>query len=473
MSPRLLLLITCIALVMGAACAERVVKPLTVAVPDAEPGEERSGGATTVDDASPDAFARSASDLTREQRRAFNVGNSFFNDNWVVAPASAAGRDGLGPLFNATNCSGCHFRDGRGRPPEHPGDPLVSMLVRISIDDGKGGDIDHPVYGGQFQDKAIPGVPREGDVRITYADVPGTYADGEVYTLRQPTVELINLNYGPLGPGFRMSARVAPAMIGLGLLEAIPEAQILAHADPDDRDGDGVRGRPRYVHDIRRNATVLGRFGWKAGQPTVEQQSAGAFNGDIGITSVLFPQDHTTPTQAAARAAPNGGEPELSDHKLQRVTEYCRTLAVPARRHIADPQVREGKALFAAMNCTACHVSEFTTGDVPDLPALSNQRIHPYTDLLLHDLGQPLADGRPEGNGPGSAGPRDWRTASLWGLGLIQTVNGHQLLLHDGRARGIAEAILWHGGEAQAAREAFRSLPKTQRDAVLAFLGSL
>ena len=451
-----------------AACAENGVRPVAVIMPAWQPGEERSGGATTTAENGPDAFARSASDLTREQRRAFNVGNSFFNDNWVVAPASAEGRDGLGPLFNATNCSGCHFRDGRGRPPEHVGDPLESMLVRISIDD-HGADVDHPVYGGQFQEKAVAGVRREGDVRITYTELPGAYADGEAYALRQPKVELINLQYGPLGEHLRMSARVAPAVVGLGLLEAIPEAQILSHADPDDQDHDGIRGRPNRVHDVRSNTTVLGRFGWKAGQPSVEQQSAAAFNGDIGITSSLFPHDHTTSTQTAARAAPSGGEPELSDHKLERVSQYCRTLAVPARRNTADPQVRLGQAVFTALRCDTCHVSTFTTGDVPDLPALSNQRIHPYTDLLLHDLGDGLADHRPEA----AAGPRDWRTPPLWGIGLIPVVNNHYLLLHDGRARGLAEAILWHGGEAEPAREGFRRAPKDQRDALIKFLNSL
>lgn len=468
MHPRLILATAALAGILAAACADNGTRTVAITVPDHQPGEERTGGATTVDDISPDAFARSAPDLTREQRRAFNVGNSFFNDNWVVAPASAEGRDGLGPLFNATNCSGCHFRDGRGRPPANVGDPLESMLVRISAD-GARSDAGHPVYGGQFQDKAVPGVPREGDVRITYREIPGRYADGEAYSLRAPTVELVNLQYGPLGADFAMSARVAPAVIGLGLLEAIPEEQILAHADPDDRDGDGVRGRPNRVADIRKQGESLGRFGWKAGQPTVEQQSAGAFNGDIGITSSLFPADHTTEGQTAARTARNGGEPELSDHKLDRITLYCRTLAVPARRDAAKPEVLRGKALFPAIGCATCHATEFTTGTVTDLPGLSNQRIHPYTDLLLHDMGEGLADHRPEG----LAGPRDWRTPPLWGLGLIKTVNGHDLLLHDGRARGTAEAILWHGGEAEKAKEAFRRLPKADRDALLAFLSSL
>lgn len=464
----LLLGLTALVSVAIAACVDADVRPVAVLMPVHQPGEERSGGATTVNDATPDAFARSAPDLTREQRRAFNVGNSFFNDNWVAAPASAEGRDGLGPLFNATNCSGCHFRDGRGRPPADVGGTLESMLVRISIDHD-GADVDHPIYGGQFQDKALPGIPREGDVRITYRELPGTYADGAGYSLRQPTVELINLNYGPLDDHLRMSARVAPVVFGLGLLQAIPEEQILAHADPTDRDGDGIRGHANHVHDVRRNATALGRFGWKAGQPTVEQQSAAAFNGDIGITSVLFPHDHATATQTAALSAPNGGDPELSEHKLQRVSEYVRTLAVPARRNVTDPTVLRGKGLFSAIRCDSCHVADYTTGAVPDLPALANQKIHPYTDLLLHDLGEGLADHRPEVE----AGPRDWRTPPLWGLGLIQTVNGHDLLLHDGRARGAAEAILWHSGEADNAKEAFRRLPADDRAALLAFLNSL
>lgn len=468
----LILGLTALTVLIIAACANNDTRPVTVLVqvqvPEPEPGEERSGGATTVDDVTSDAFARSAPDLTREQRRAFNVGNSFFNDNWVAAPASAAGRDGLGPLFNATNCSGCHFRDGRGKPPDTVGGTLESMLIRISVDHN-GVDQDHPVYGGQFQDKSLPGIPREGDVRITYHEIPGTYGDGTPFSLRQPTVELINLNYGPIGDHLRMSARVAPAVIGLGLLQAIPAEDILAQADPADRDGDGIRGRANLVHDLRSNALALGRFGWKAGQPTVEQQNAAAFNGDIGITSLLFAKDHTTPVQTTALAAPSGGDPELSEHKLQRVTEYVRTLAVPARRRTADPLVLRGKGLFTAMRCDSCHVADYTTGVVADLPALANQKIHPYTDLLLHDMGEGLADQRPEGQ----AGPRDWRTPPLWGLGLIHTVNGHDLLLHDGRARGVAEAILWHGGEATASKESFRHLPTSDREALLTFLKSL
>jgi len=454
-----------IAIGLGAACGG----PATVRqdLPPITPTSGRSGGAATVTDASGDAFALPVPGLTREQRRAFAVGNSFFNDPWVVAPASAAGRDGLGPLFNATNCSGCHFRDGRGRPPAAVGDPLESLLVRLSAVT-PAGEIPHPVYGEQWHDKAIPGIPREGSVTITYEEIHGTYADGTPYTLRRPTITLGDLGYGPLGE-VRLSARSAPAVFGVGLLEALPDATLLALADPEDRNGDGIRGVARWVTEPRSGQQRVGRFGWNAGAATIEQQSAGAFAGDLGITSSLDPQDHATEAQIEARQAPHGGTPELSDHKLQRVVEYQRTLAVPARREADAPPVRRGEALFTAIGCAACHTPTLVTGTVPGLPALSGQTIHPYTDLLLHDLGEGLADHRAEGSATG----RQWKTPPLWGLGLIPTVNGHDLLLHDGRARGPAEAILWHGGEAATSAEAFRRLPRDQREDLLAFLRSL
>jgi CxxC motif-containing protein (DUF1111 family) len=472
------------AALLCAACSRtdetaEVVVALDPVSPLAAARTSESGGAATVHDDSPDAFALAVPDLTRAQRRAFAVGNSFFNDAWVVAPASAEGRDGLGPLFNATNCSGCHFRDGRGRPPERVGDPLESMLVRLSVAQGDSADTDacrtvpHPVYGDQFQDKAIPGVPKEVAVRITYAELPGRYADGMPYSLRRPTVELTDLGYGPLGERTLISARVAPAVFGVGLIEAIPDARLVALEQRQYQDPDGVSGRVRWVSELRSGARRAGRFGWKAGAATIEQQSSLAFAGDIGITSHLVPRDHATVFQTAALAAPNGGVPELSDHKLERVVEYQRTLAVPARRNVDDPRVQRGQGLFLAARCDACHVPEQTTGTVPDLPALSQQTITPYSDFLLHDMGSKLADHRPEGDLPDGAGGREWRTPPLWGVGLIQTVNKHALLLHDGRARGVAEAILWHGGEAKTARERFRCLPADDRAALIAFVESL
>ncbi len=460
-------------LAVGLGCVSDAVRPPPIAAVVAVPGDDLSGGLATVHDVSPEAFALPMPNLSKAQRRAFAVGNSFFNDAWVVAPASAVGRDGLGPLFNATNCSGCHFRDGRGRPPETRGAPLESMLLRLSIPGADGGDQPHPVYGDQLQDKAIPGVPAEAKVTIDWEELPGTYADGEGFSLRRPLYTLSEPGYGSFPADLRLSARTAPAVFGVGLLEAVPEATLVARADPDDRDGDGISGRVRWVIEPRSKARRSGRFGWKCGTATVEHQSVGAFAGDLGITSSLLPDDHATSDQTLARAAPNGGEPELTDHKLQRVVEYERMLAVPARRDRADPRVLRGEGVFLALRCDACHSPQLRTGPVADIPALGDQLIRPYTDLLLHDLGEGLADHRPEGAGSDGATGQEWRTAPLWGVGLLRTVNKHELLLHDGRARSFAEAILWHGGEAEAAVQAFRRLPVADRQDLLRFLSSL
>jgi len=249
----------------------------------------------------------------------------------------------------------------------------------------------------------------------------------------------------------------------------VPQADILALADPDDRDGDGVSGRANQVWDAAAGRLALGRFGWKANEPTVAQQAAGAFLGDIGITTPLFPDENCTAAVPDCRTAANGGAPAIEADDFAKVVLYASSLAVPGRRDWDDPTVLQGKALFTALGCAACHMPTLTTGDYPTIPALTGQTIHPYTDLLLHDLGAELADGRPDF----LAGGSEWRTPPLWGLGLIQTVNGHTNLLHDGRARNALEAILWHGGEAQAARDNFARLDAAQREALLRFLDSL
>jgi CxxC motif-containing protein (DUF1111 family) len=265
-----------------------------------------------------------------------------------------------------------------------------------------------------------------------------------------------------------MSPRIAPAVFGVGLLEAVPETEIVGHADPDDANGDGISGRPNRVRDVETDRLALGRFGWKANVPSVEQQNAGAFNADIGITSSVFPDTLCTEAQRACNAAPSGGEPEVDDHKLGRVTFYTRTLAVPARRDVDDDDVRKGEELFRAAACSACHLPTLHTGD-SDIDALVDQTIHPFTDLLLHDMGPGLADRRPDGRASGT----EWRTAPLWGLGLVEIVNRHTRLLHDGRARNLTEAILWHGGEAEAAKERFRRMSRDDRDALITYLESL
>lgn len=450
---------------VAAACASE---------PEADEPEAQAellGGATTVFDVSSNAFSFPARNLDHPGRDAFSLGNHMFRRKWVTAPSSTTGDDGLGPTFNATSCDQCHLRDGRGAPPEKPGEEFDGILVRLSVpgQSEHGGPLGDPSYGDQLNPHGILGVPGEGTPSVTYEEVPGTYADGEAYSLRRPTYAFADLAFGPFAAGIMFSPRTAQAMIGLGLLEAIPEASILAIADENDRDGDGVSGRPNLVWNQRANRATLGRFGWKANQPTVEQQVAGAFLGDIGMTTSLDTVENCPAAQEACSAAPNGGVPELSDQKLDAVVRYSMTLAVPGRRNWKDATVRRGEKLFAEARCTACHVPKWQTGAVDGYASISNQTIRPYTDLLLHDMGPDLADGRPDFLADGT----EWRTAPLWGVGLLPNVSKHTYLLHDGRARGYAEAILWHGGEAEASREAFRAMTKADREALLAFLQDL
>jgi CxxC motif-containing protein (DUF1111 family) len=414
------------------------------------------------------AFAQPVPGLDTDQRRFFAVGNNFFNDNWVTAPASTTARDGLGPLFNAQSCSSCHFRDGRARPPTGPDDPERGLLVRLGVPGPDGTIGPHPVYGDQLQDRSINGVPAEGSIVITTTERPGTYADGTPYTLLEPHYEVLDADGRPLGDEVLISPRVAPAMFGVGLLEGVPAGAVIAAADPDDADGDGVSGRAPMVVDRETGELVLGRFGWKAGEPTVADQGASAFRADIGITSTHRPEQPCTAAETACATARDGGDPEISDERLGRVTFYSRTLAVPARRDVGLPATDRGEDVFTTSGCAACHTGTQETGP-SDIEALDGQVIRPWTDLLLHDMGPGLADGRPEGDADGT----EWRTPPLWGLGLIETVNGHTRLLHDGRARSVEEAILWHGGEAAAARDRFAALPAADRRALLAFLASL
>ncbi|MDP6517239.1 MAG: di-heme oxidoredictase family protein [Alphaproteobacteria bacterium] len=418
-----------------------------------------------------EAFSAPLGNLDPKRLRAFAFGRHLFRRNWVIAPSSVESLDGLGPTFNRVTCSGCHLKDGRGRPPASPDEPMKSMLVRLSVPSvgSNGGPSPHPVYGSQLQDKGIPGVPKEGRATIRYREIEGAFADGQHYRLRAPIYEFTELEHGPLGDDFMFSPRVAPAIHGLGLLEAVAEAVIEDTADPNDSDGDGISGKVNRVWDNVTGQERLGRFGWKANTASLHQQVAAAAFGDIGITTTVFPFDNCPPAQSACMAAPNGGMPELDDRRLETLVSYARSLGVPARRDLDNPSVRRGEILFASAGCASCHAPNLTTGAATVLPELAEQTIHPYTDLLLHDMGEGLADGRPDFEASG----REWRTPPLWGIGLVQRVNLHQFFLHDGRARGFMEAVLWHGGEAEAAREAVLAMPKADRDALIAFLGSL
>lgn len=414
----------------------------------------------TVHDETSFAFSYRINGLSSDQNLAFFVGNSFFQQNWVEAPSSTTARDGLGPLFNTKSCSSCHFMDGRGKPFAGEG-----LLLRLSLPNGQA----EPTYGGQFQDFSISTAQGEGDVLISYTEMPGQYADGTPYSLRNPQYSMINLHYGPMDPSVLVSPRVGNQMIGLGLLEIIAESDILSYADEGDADGDGISGRPNYVYDQYYQALRLGRFGWKANTPSIAMQVAAAFNGDIGIKTSVFPDENHTVNQSSLNGLPDGGVVEITDEDLEKVILYCRTLAVPNHRDFGSGNVQAGLRIFRDIGCAKCHRESYTTGNEGSISALKSVKIYPYTDMLLHDMGEGLADHRPDGQASGL----EWKTPPLWGIGLFGTVNGHTFLLHDGRARSIEEAILWHGGEAEGSKNAFRALEERKRSYVLDFLRSL
>ncbi len=461
-----------VGLVLAAATLYLRVRDPDLALTQPPFDRRLSGGEGTVAVLSIHSFGHSAGNLPTELLAEFAVGNRLFNTNWVEAPASVDTFDGLGPVFNRSSCSGCHLRDGRGRPPRDPNERMASMLIRLSLpgEGPHGGPLADPRYGDQLNDQGITGVPAEGRATVEWVEVPGTYPDGTAYSLRAPKFAIVELAFGALGQEVQISARVAPHLAGVGLLEAVAAETVRGFADEQDANGDGISGRANEVWDFVLEQSALGRFGWKAGQPSLLQQNAIAAVQDIGITNYVFPDENIGQSQTAAAEAPSGQtNPEMSFENLRKLTAYTQMLAVPARRRVDDPVALRGEQIFAQVGCSGCHVPSMTTGEHPTIPALTNQLIHPYTDLLLHDMGPDLADGRPEFLASGS----EWRTPPLWGLGLVRVVNKHTNFLHDGRARNFEEAILWHGGEAELSREQFRNLSRVERDALILFLESL
>jgi CxxC motif-containing protein (DUF1111 family) len=455
------------------ACAIAALVLLGGAAVDSDPLGERSGGATTVDATGRNAFSFPLANLSDAERTRFAIGNSFFRRNWVEAGASTTARDGLGPHFIARSCGGCHVQDGRGAPPATLDEAAVALLLRLSLPDGT----PEPTYGDQFNNAAVPGVKAEGRVTLRWREVPGRFADGTRYTLRAPVYGFADLAYGPMARDVRVSPRIAPQLIGVGLIEAIPAEEIERNAAEQSALtgplAGPIKGMPNRVRDAFGEREMIGRFGWKANVATLAHQTAGAFLGDIGITSSRFPDEACTGAQRDCRAAPSGGRPEIDDKTLADVVFYQAALAPPARRDANDAQVKRGQQLFAQVQCAVCHRPSYVTGEGPfaalTSPALARQRIWPYTDLLLHDMGEALADHRPDGKANG----RQWKTPPLWGIGLIREVNGHQQLLHDGRARGVMEAILWHGGEAEASKQQVLKMNRSDREALMRFVNSL
>lgn len=434
------------------------------ALEEGDLNEWLSGGSQTVFDEGSGAYSHAFPHLSAAGEAIHGTGDAAFEATFVSAPSTQ--RPGLGPVFNSVSCISCHVADGRGKPPEG-NEQLLSMLFRISIpgSDPHGGPNPVPGFGGQLQQRSIISAQPEAGVLIQYTPQSLTYADGTPYELRAPVYTLQNA-YTPLPVGVMLSPRVAPPVFGLGLLEAVSESDVLYYADEADANGDGISGRANYVYDAVKQQTVLGRFGWKCGAPNLLQQSAGAYNQDMGITNFIFPQESCLGQPQYDNL---NDEVEVSDSLLYAAAFYVRTLAVPARRNAADADVQWGKQLFKEAGCASCHVPSYRTQVNVSFPELSNQVIFPYSDMLLHDMGPGLADNRPDYLATG----QEWRTPPLWGIGLSQVVNGHRFFLHDGRARSFEEAILWHGGEGEQAKEYFRTMNATDRAALLKFLQSL
>ncbi len=466
----------------------RAVTALATDFTRAENFEAMPAGAATVKKrVNADIFSFSQANLSFEQEEQFKLGNALFRKVWVSSPSSTTASDGLGPLFNARGCQNCHLKDGRGHPPFPGEERATTMFLRLSVPPATEAErellasrqvleLPDPTYGTQLQHFAVPGLLAEGNMEISYTEQEVTLAGGEVVSLRAPTYSIAGLGYGPLADGVMLSPRIAPQMIGLGLIEQIPGEDILLNADETDSDGDGISGKANWVRDPQTGAIMLGRFGWKAGAATIRTQSANAFAGDIGISTPPANRPHgdCTAVEEACLAAPTGeqerlGASEAPDPILDLVTFYSSTLGVPARRDVDDPAVLRGKEKFYEIGCASCHLPKYVTSRTAPNEAHRFQLVWPYSDFLLHDMGEGLADHRPEGDADGF----EWRTPPLWGIGLTETVSGHTLFLHDGRARNLIEAILWHGGEAQRSRDTIASLPRPARDDLIAFLESL
>ncbi len=422
-----------------------------------------SGGLATVFDETSRAFGHEIDGMNEADIHAHEVGDRSVEQTFVTAPAPV--NSGLGPVFSNVSCISCHHNDGKGSPTS--GFVNSSMLFRLSIlgTDAHGGPLPVPGFGLQLQDLATFGVTPEAKVAISYSNQIITFPDGEIVTLRVPAYT-INNPYTPLPGTYLFSPRMAPPFFGLGLLQNISETTILSHADETDSDGDGISGKANYVWDAYLNKTMIGRFGMKANTATILTQVAAAYSQDMGVTNYLFP---TESSFGQPQYDNRNDDTELQDSVLNGVAFYIKSLAVPARRNVLDPVNISGEQIFKQINCSSCHLPTVQTGVDVTFPQLSNQRIHPYTDLLLHDMGAGLADNRPDFLATGS----EWKTPALWGIGLFERTNGTPFYLHDGRARTIEEAILWHGGEAETSKNKFKELSTSDRKALVKFIKSL
>ena len=462
--------------------------------------EIKQGGDTGISITSSESYSKPSSNITASRKGSFFIGNAFFRQPWVIAPASTDSRDGLGALFNVAACQSCHVKDGRGHAPMTAEDDADSLLIRLAmpattdeqrqqLKDSLIEKVAHPMYGGQLQDRGIQGVPAEARIAVQWIDKPVNFADGYVETLRAPTFNLTNPGYGAFDDELMVSPRIALPMIGLGLLEQIPDADIEKQAASNHKNNNDVKGKFNWVMDPQTGQVALGRFGWKAGQTKLLTQNQSAFNEDMGLTSNIRPNESCTPMQTACLKATtgadeqgNGKQPvEVNDEVAKFVEFYTRNLAVPHRRNADDKLVLAGKKRFYDMGCQSCHTPRYQLPKTADDNLEQHgQVIYPYTDLLLHDMGDDLADRTIAGKLPSKdlqveflANSYEWRTPALWGIGLAQSVDSQATFLHDGRARTLMEAVLWHGGEAKKQQQQVLKLDKQGRTELSAFLQSL
>lgn len=402
-------------------------------------------------------FKQMAGNISPQSAQPFLLGRRLHHTNMLDGthserpnPVFTDQMGKLGPRYVAHSCIACHVNNGRSLPPA-VGDPMYQTVVKVASD-AKGAP--HPQLGTALQPRTIKG-DSEGSARIArYETTQGKYADGDVYELRKPVYD-----FSGAQPK-HFSVRLSPQLVGLGLLEAIREDDILNLADPEDRDGDGVSGRPQIVVDVETKQQRLGRFGYKAGQPRLRHQIAGALNSDMGVTTTV-----ANTLDGNTKSSPV----EVSDEGLANLERYIALLGVSAQRSLDDVEAMRGKQLFTEARCTACHTPSITTSSYHPFAELRDQKIQPFTDLLLHDMGEGLADTLGEHTASGA----EWRTAPLWGIGLTDGVSGGEAFLHDGRARTLEEAILWHGGEGEIAKEAFRKMARQDRDALIRFVRTL
>ena len=428
-----------------------------------------ASGAAAADFTFAESFTRPMANLSDAEREQFIRGRSVVRQSWVIAPSKDTDIAGLGPLYNRLACISCHPRNGRGRAPDDANERMLSMLVRLSVsgEDAHGCPQPHPAYGGQLREEGVPGVPGEGRAFLHWKEAEKlTLPGGETVSLRRPEIEFRELAYGPLDHVLT-SLRVGQQMVGMGYLDAVSSETLESMAS--EKKTDGVKGRVNHVWNPETQRTEAGRFGYKANVTSLRLQIASAFAGDLGLTSSIFPNENCTPVQEACKKAPSGGKPEISERQLHEAEFYLAHTELPARRNANGREVLRGASAFAEIGCAVCHRQELKTSAHAKFSRLSQQTIHPYTDLLIHDMGEGLSDDRPDFQ----AGGRDWRTPPLWGIGLTEAVSECHSYLHDGRARSLTEAILWHGGEAKSSRDRFAQLSKEDREKLLLFLNSL